>query len=116
MLQPVGHKIQGSLRKSTTRKGYSSLKQSPRALFDKFSTIVAHYRLATKLDHFIFVRHSPSSIIVLVVYVDDIIVIGDNHQGIFQLEPYLVLILYEGSWIVACYIGSIGLLLYLEVL
>ena len=64
------------------------MKQSQRAWFDKFSTIVAHYRLRrTSSDHSIFVRHFSADTIILPVYVD---VIGDDHQGIIQLKICLI--------------------------
>jgi len=40
-------------------------------------------------DHSIFVRYSSASTIILAVYVDDIVVTGDDHEGIIQLKAYL---------------------------
>jgi len=66
------------------------LKQFSRAWFDKFSTIVAHYGLRrSSSDHSIFVRHSSVGVINFTVYVDDIIVTRDDHQGVIQLKAYL---------------------------
>jgi len=64
--------------------------QSPRAWFDKFRTVVTHYRLRQSLsDHFIFVRYSSSDTIIRAIYVDDIVITGDDNQGIIQLKTYL---------------------------
>ena len=53
------------------------MNQSPRAWFDKFSTVVAHHELRwSSSDYFIFVRHSFVDTIVLTVYVKDIVITG----------------------------------------
>jgi len=64
-------------------------KQSIRASFDKFSTVVARYGLRrSSSDHSIFVRDYSTGIIILTVYVD-IVVTKEDHQGIIQLKAYL---------------------------
>jgi len=66
------------------------LKQSIHAWFDKFNTIVAHYGLKrSSSDHSTFVRHSSAGTIILAIYVDDIVIIGDDDQVIIQLKAYL---------------------------
>jgi len=73
-----------------SKKAIYSLKQFPRAWFDKFSTIVAHYGLRrSSSDHSIFIRHSSTGTIIFSVYVDNIVITGDDHQGIIQLKAYL---------------------------
>jgi len=62
-----------------TQKRNYGLKQSPRALFDKFSIVVAHYELRhSSSDHSIFVRYSSVGAIIFAVYVD-IVVTWDDH-------------------------------------
>ena len=66
------------------------MKQSPRTWFDKFSTVITHYGLRRiSSDHSIFVRHFCAGTIILAVYVDDIVITGDDHQDIIHLKTYL---------------------------
>ena len=51
---------------------------------------MAHYGLKrSSSDHSIFVRYSFAGTIILTVYIDDIIVTRDDHQGLNQLKAYL---------------------------
>ena len=43
----------------------------------------------SKFDHFIFYKHSSSSIILMVVYVDDIVISGSDSKGILSLKSFL---------------------------
>ena len=43
----------------------------------------------SKFDHSVFYRNSEASIILLVVYVDDIIITGNDMAGISSLESFL---------------------------
>ena len=43
----------------------------------------------SKSDHYVFYRNSQAGINLLVVYVDDIIIIGDDMAGIFSLKSFL---------------------------
>jgi len=61
-----------------------------RAWFDRFSSVVLAYgfRRSTS-DHSVFVRHSFAVIVVLIVYVDDIIISGDDFINIAALKHHL---------------------------
>ena len=62
------------------KKALYGLKQSPRAWFDHFSKAMRHmgYR-QSRGDHTLFLKHSSTGrMTVLLVYVDDIIVTGDD--------------------------------------
>ncbi|KAL5578648.1 hypothetical protein UlMin_011090 [Ulmus minor] len=64
------------------RKALYWLKQSPRAWFGRFSKVVINmgYR-KIQGDHTLFIKHSNSrGVTVLLVYVDDIIVTGDDER------------------------------------
>ena len=66
------------------------MKQSPRAWFDKFSTVIAHYELRRNSSEYsIFVGLFSIGTIILAVYVDDIVITRDDHQCIIQLKVYL---------------------------
>lgn len=72
------------------QKALYCLKQSPRAWFDRFSVVVLGYRFqCSTSDHFVFVCHSPTSTIVLIIYVEDIIISGSDSIGIADLKRYL---------------------------
>ena len=43
----------------------------------------------SKYDHFVFYRNSSSSIILLVVYVDDIVITGSDFKDISFLKSFL---------------------------
>jgi hypothetical protein len=72
------------------KKSLYGLKQSPRAWFDRFRRVLCGmgYKQCNG-DHTVFYRHFGRRIVVLVVYVDDIIVTGDNEEEIKQLKKKL---------------------------
>ena len=43
----------------------------------------------SKSDHSVFYKNSSSGIILLVVYVDDIVIIGSDSKGILSLRSFL---------------------------
>ena len=43
----------------------------------------------SKSNHSVFYRNYSSSIILLVVYVDDIVITGSDSKGISSLKPFL---------------------------
>lgn len=62
------------------RRSLHGFKQSPRAWFGKFSYIVQSVGLkCSEVDHSVFCCHtSPGKCVYLVVYVDDIVIIGND--------------------------------------
>ncbi|CAN1790917.1 Retrovirus-related Pol polyprotein from transposon RE1 [Linum perenne] len=72
-------------------KALYGLKQSPRAWFERFSTAVKSggYKQC-QTDHTLFVKHSASGkLAILIVYVDDIIITGNDEDEIKQLKKRL---------------------------
>uniref|UniRef100_A0A2N9I8J5 Reverse transcriptase Ty1/copia-type domain-containing protein n=1 Tax=Fagus sylvatica TaxID=28930 RepID=A0A2N9I8J5_FAGSY len=66
------------------------LKQAPRAWFAKFSsTISQHGFSASSYDSALFFRRSDHGITLLLLYVDDMIITGDDVQGIQDLKRFL---------------------------
>ena len=84
MEQPLGFVVHGEIRwVCLLRKSLYGLKQSPRAWFGKFSQVIEQFGMQkSKSDHSIFYRNSSSCIIMLVVYVDDIVIIGSDSKGV----------------------------------
>ena len=66
------------------------LKQAPRAWFAKFSsTISQHGYSGSSFDTTLFMRRSNHGITILLLYVDVMIIIGDDMQGIQDLKYFL---------------------------
>ena len=73
------------------KKALYGLKQSPRAWFGRFARVMLHkgYK-QSQGDHTLFIKHSPSGgVTALLVYVDDIIVTGDDVKEKQALRQYL---------------------------
>ena len=62
-------------------KSLYSLKQSPRALFGKFSNVVSFEMCRFQSDHSIFSSTFVRGKIFLIVFVDDIIITSDDQKG-----------------------------------
>lgn len=73
------------------RKSLYGLKESPRAWFGKFSIVIQKFgMIRSGADHLVFYRHSePNLCIYLVVYVDDIVITGNDQEGITNLKQHL---------------------------
>ena len=72
------------------RKSIYGLKQSPRAWFDRFRQAVCNMGYSQcNGDHTLFYRHSKLHITILAVYVDDIIITGDDVEEIERLKGNL---------------------------
>jgi len=85
MEQPVGFIAQGesSGMVCRLRKSLYCLKQSPRAWFGKFSNVFQQFGVTRcEADHSVFYQHSSAGCVYLIVYVDDIVLIGSNNHGI----------------------------------
>ena len=66
------------------------LKQAPRAMFAKFdSTISQHGFSGSSFNTALFLRRFGHDITILLLYVDDMIITGDDMQGIQNLKNFL---------------------------
>ena len=66
------------------------LKQACRAWFAKFSNIVHQFGfLSSSHDTALFIRRSNKVMILLLLYVDDMIITGDDHSGISNFKLFL---------------------------
>ena len=74
------------------KKALYGLKQSPRAWFGRFTKVMHNLGFRqSQGDHTLFVKHSASGgVTALLVYVDDIIVTGDDVEGMERLKKCLV--------------------------
>ncbi|KAJ9672101.1 hypothetical protein PVL29_025662 [Vitis rotundifolia] len=92
MEQPPGFVAQGeSGLVCRLRRSLYGLKQSPRAWFGRFSSVVQEFgMLRSTADHSVFYHHnSLGQCIYLVVYVDDIVISGSDQDGIQKLKQHL---------------------------
>jgi hypothetical protein len=66
------------------------LKQSPRAWFERFSLAMKKYGFQqSNSDHTLFLKHKLGKVTALIVYVDDIIITGDDVKEMSQLQKQL---------------------------
>jgi hypothetical protein len=72
------------------RKSLYGLKQSPRAWFGRFRKEICSmgYR-QSNADHTLFFKHRGGKIVILIVYVDDIVITGNDDDGIACLKKML---------------------------
>ncbi|TYK25748.1 Copia protein [Cucumis melo var. makuwa] len=70
------------------QKSLYELKQSPKAWFDRFTTFVKSQGYSQRHpNHTLFIKVSKAGkFVVLIVYVDDIVLSGDDNAKIIQLE------------------------------
>jgi len=72
------------------KKAIYGLKQSPRAWYNKLSTTLNGRGFRkSELDHTLFTLTTPSGIIAILVYVDDLIITGSDKDGIQATKDFL---------------------------
>ncbi|KAL0560093.1 hypothetical protein IC582_000487 [Cucumis melo] len=88
MSPPPGFEAQFGQQVCKLQKSLYGLKQSPRAWFDRFTTFVKSQGYSQgHSDHTLFTKASKTGkITILIVYVDDIVLTGDDQTEISQLK------------------------------
>jgi hypothetical protein len=72
------------------RRALYGLKQAPRAWFSKFSSTIAQTGFVSRpYDSALFIRRSDAGLILLLLYVDDMIITGDDTVSIRNLQQFL---------------------------
>ena len=90
MEQPPGYVAHGKNKIYRLRKAIYKLKQSSKALFEKISITISGISFhRCHSNHSIFVRHTKSSLVILAVYVNDILLIGSDSAGLVETKKYL---------------------------
>ena len=75
---------------SHLRRALYGLKQAPRAWFAKFSSTISRLGyMASHYDSALFLRHTNKGIILFLLYVDDMIITGDDLSGIQELKDLI---------------------------
>ncbi|KAK5825993.1 hypothetical protein PVK06_020890 [Gossypium arboreum] len=90
---PPGFEEKFRTRVCKLKKSLYGLKQSPQAWFERFTQVVKKQGYSQgQADHTMFYRHSQKGrIVVIIVYVDDIILTGDDVDEIRRLKEHLAL-------------------------
>lgn len=91
MMLPPGFKLSRSEGKlCRLKKALYGLKQSPRAWFERFSSNLKKVGYKqSQVDHTMFVKHTKRGTTVVIVYVDDIVVTGNDHVEEKQFKSHL---------------------------
>ena len=72
------------------RRALYDLKQAPRVWFAKFSSTISRLSyMASHYDSALFIRRTDKGTILLLLYVDDMIITGDDLNGIQELKVFL---------------------------
>ena len=88
--QPPSYKVQGRWVRLVNSKKQSIVLSNLHEYDLTNSVLLLHYGLRRSSSyHSIFVRHFLTGAIILIVYIHDIVVTGDDHHDIIQLKAYL---------------------------
>ena len=72
------------------QKSLYGLKQNPRTWFGRFNDVVLEFGMQkNNYAYLVFYRNSEANLILLVIYVDDIIITGNDSRGIPSLKSFL---------------------------
>lgn len=91
MEQPPGYVAEGEAHMvCKLHKSIYGLKQSPRARFEKFSSIVLSFEFVSCISNYsVFVKKSIRGCIILAAYVDDIVISGSDVNRIQETKAWL---------------------------
>nr|GEW34833.1 retrovirus-related Pol polyprotein from transposon TNT 1-94 [Tanacetum cinerariifolium] len=85
---PTGLKNSGKVCK--LKRGLYGLKQSPRTWFGRFSSFMKRVGYKQNdADHTLFVKNNRGKVTALIVYVDDMVVTGNDREEIVKLQTIL---------------------------
>ena len=72
------------------KKALYGLKQAPRAWSNKIREYLFHIGFyVSDADHSLYVRKGDVGLVIIVIYVDDLIITGDNDSGIAEVTGVL---------------------------
>ncbi|KAB2622537.1 hypothetical protein D8674_024719 [Pyrus ussuriensis x Pyrus communis] len=88
---PPGYEVQNKAGKvCRLRKALYGLKQSPRAWFGRFTDAMKKYGYQQgNADHTLFIKRRGGKVTLLIIYVDDMVVTGDDTEEMERLQEYL---------------------------
>jgi len=90
MTVPPSVSVSGSSKCCKLHKSLYGLRQSSRKWYEKFSILLLScgYQQA-HADHSLFIKSVDSSFTALIIYVDDIILIGNSNDSLMYCETYI---------------------------
>ncbi|KAM5585973.1 hypothetical protein ABKV19_005070 [Rosa sericea] len=72
------------------KKSLYGLKQSPRAWFGRFTQAMKRFGYKqSNSDHTLFLKHQKGKVTALIIYVDDMVITGDDREEIRRLQQQL---------------------------
>ncbi|KAM2863705.1 hypothetical protein FF1_022443 [Malus domestica] len=87
---PPGYNAGGKTGVCRLRKSLYGLKQSPRAWFGRFTQVMRRFGYyQSHSDHTLFVKRRSGKVTALIIYVDDMIITGDDSEEMMKLEQNL---------------------------
>lgn len=90
MDSPPGMTDSNGMKVCKLKKALYGLKQFPRAWFGRFTkSMKAFSYRASNSDHTLFLKRGKGKITALIIYVDDMIVTGNDQYEISSLQQYL---------------------------
>ena len=90
MDSPPGMTDSNGVKVCKLKKALYRLKQFPRAWFGRFTkSMKAFGYRASNSDHTLFLKRGKGKITALIIYVDDMIVIGNDQDEISSFQQYL---------------------------
>lgn len=90
MKLPPGFHVTSPGKVCKLQKSLYGLKQAPRCWFAKLSIALATYGFTQSYsDYSLFTMHRDGTQLNILVYVDDLIISGNNHAAINQFKAYL---------------------------
>ena len=88
MEPPPGMNLNGKILK--LKKALYGLKQAPKAWYDKFSNVLINLGFTScYTDTALFVKKTGDSIVILLLYVDDMIITGNDKKGVNDVKSML---------------------------
>jgi len=89
---PLGYMSSSTGIVCRLQRALYGLKQSPRAWFGRFSIAMRKYGFQqSNSDHTLFLKRRQGKITALIIYVDDMIITGDDSEEIYRLEKHLAM-------------------------
>ncbi|GAA0161249.1 transmembrane signal receptor [Lithospermum erythrorhizon] len=87
---PPGFEIGRDVQVCRLRQSLYGLKQVPRCWFAKFADALRRYGfIHSYSDYLLFTYYKQAPRIILLVYVDDLIIAGNNHRATVEFKMYL---------------------------
>ncbi|GKF31796.1 ribonuclease H-like domain-containing protein, partial [Tanacetum coccineum] len=90
MTLPVGYNDEGKFKVCKLNKSLYGLKQAPRHWNVKLTTTLADHGFEqSNFDYSLYTKHCNDKFIALLMYVDDIVIIGNDDIGIKEFKFFL---------------------------